>query len=70
MAQAAPFRRMDVHGGLNLYPASYGYASGGYIADTKVSGQVSSVSQQQWYSQDSNFGELERLGLEHGVLRA
>ncbi len=56
VAQAGPFRRMDVHGGLELYPASYGYASGGYIADTKVSGQVSSVSQQQWYSQDSNFG--------------
>ena len=56
VAQAGPFRRMDVHGGLELYPASYGYASGGYIADTKVSGQASSVSQQQWYSQDSNFG--------------
>jgi hypothetical protein len=56
VAQAGPFRRMDVHGGLELYPASYGYASGGYIADSKVSGQVSSVSQQQWYSRDSNFG--------------
>ncbi len=56
VAQAGPFRRMDVRGGLELYPASFGYASGGYIADTKVSGQVSSVSQQQWYSRDSNFG--------------
>jgi hypothetical protein len=56
VAQAGPFRRMDVHGGLELYPASFGYASGGYIADTKVSGQVSSASQQQWYSQESNFG--------------
>jgi hypothetical protein len=56
VAQAGPFRRVDVHGGLNLAPASNGFASGGYIADSKVSGQVSSVSQQQWYSQDSNFG--------------
>jgi hypothetical protein len=56
VAQAGPFRRMDIRGGLELYPASYGYASGGYIADTEVTGQVSSVSQQQWYSQDSNFG--------------
>ncbi|WP_405591736.1 chitobiase/beta-hexosaminidase C-terminal domain-containing protein [Streptomyces sp. NBC_01190] len=56
VAQAAPFRRIDVHGGLNLYPASYGYASGGYIADTKVSGQTASVSQQQWYTRDSSFG--------------
>src|SRR5207253_3025311 len=35
VAQAAPFRRIDVHGGLNLAPASNGYASGGYISDTK-----------------------------------
>jgi hypothetical protein len=56
VAQAGPFRRMDVHGGLQLFPASFGYASGGYIADTKVTGQASSVSQQQWYSQDSTFG--------------
>ncbi|WP_329054473.1 chitobiase/beta-hexosaminidase C-terminal domain-containing protein [Amycolatopsis sp. NBC_01488] len=56
VAQAAPFRRMDVRGGLQLYPASYGYASGGYIADTKVSGQAASVSQQQWYTRDSALG--------------
>ena len=56
VAQAAPFRRIDVHGGLDLFPASYGYASGGFIADSKVSGQVTSGSQQQWYSENSSFG--------------
>jgi Malectin domain/Putative Ig domain len=56
VAQAGPFRRMDIHGGLELAPASNGYASGGYIADSVVTGQVSSVSQQQWYSRDSTFG--------------
>jgi hypothetical protein len=56
VAQAAPFRRIDVHGGLLLFPASFGFASGGYIADTKVTGQVQSVSQQQWYTRDSTFG--------------
>ena len=56
VAQAAPFRRIDVRGGLLLYPASFGFASGGYIADTKVSGQTASVSQQQWYTRDSTFG--------------
>ena len=56
VAQAAPFRRIDVRGNLALYPASYGYASGGFIADTKVSGQASSVSQQQWYTRDSSLG--------------
>jgi hypothetical protein len=56
VAQAGPFERMDIHGGLELYPASFGFASGGYIADSKVTGQVASASQQQWYSKDSNFG--------------
>ena len=56
VAQAGPFERMDIHGGLELYPASYGYASGGYIANSVVTGQASSVSQQQWYSKDSTFG--------------
>ena len=59
VAQAAPFRRIHVRGNLNLYPASYGWASGGYIADTKVSGQVASASQQQFYSRDSNFGSWD-----------
>ncbi|MDQ1708975.1 MAG: hypothetical protein QOG49_360, partial [Frankiaceae bacterium] len=56
VAQAAPFRRIHVVGGLDLFPASFGWASGGYISDTKVDGTVSSASQQQWYSKDSNFG--------------
>ncbi|GAB3878680.1 chitobiase/beta-hexosaminidase C-terminal domain-containing protein [Kibdelosporangium lantanae] len=56
VAQAAPFRRIDVRGDLQLYPASYGWASGGYIADTRVSGQTASISQQQWYTRDTNYG--------------
>ncbi|GAA2143631.1 chitobiase/beta-hexosaminidase C-terminal domain-containing protein [Kitasatospora kazusensis] len=56
VAQAAPFRRIDVHGDLQLYPASYGWASGGYLADDKVTGQASSSSQQQWYTRDSSLG--------------
>jgi F5/8 type C domain-containing protein len=56
VAQAGPFRRIDVHGGLNLFPASFGFASGGFIADSKVSGQVATASQQQWYSRDAAFG--------------
>jgi len=56
VAQAAPFRRMHIKGNLQVYPASYGWASGGYIADSKIDGEVSSASQQQWYSRDSSFG--------------
>ncbi|MFK0191851.1 hypothetical protein [Kitasatospora sp. NPDC090308] len=59
VAQAAPFRRIDVRGNLALYPASYGWASGGYVADTKVSGQAASISQQQWYTRDSSLGSWD-----------
>ncbi|AWL40419.1 MULTISPECIES: coagulation factor 5/8 type domain-containing protein [unclassified Streptomyces] len=56
VSQAAPFRRMHVKGGLNLAPDGYGWASGGYIADSKIDGQVDPYSQQQWYTRDSSIG--------------
>ncbi|MFE5243278.1 MULTISPECIES: discoidin domain-containing protein [unclassified Streptomyces] len=56
VSQAAPFRRMHVKGGLNLAPNGYGWASGGYIADSKIDGQVAPYSQQQWYTRDSSIG--------------
>ncbi|MFD9207169.1 coagulation factor 5/8 type domain-containing protein [Streptomyces sioyaensis] len=56
VAQAAPFRRMHVKGGLNLAPDGYGWASGGYIADSRIDGTVSPYSQQQWYTRDSSVG--------------
>ncbi|MGW0856907.1 discoidin domain-containing protein [Streptomyces sp. NPDC002690] len=56
VAQAAPFRRMHVKGGLNLAPSGYGWASGGYIADSKIDGTVGPYSQQQWYTRDSSIG--------------
>ncbi|GAA3206645.1 discoidin domain-containing protein [Actinocorallia longicatena] len=58
VAQAAPFRRMHIKGGLNLAPSSYGWASGGYIADSKVDGLVGTYSQQQWYTRDSSIGSM------------
>ncbi|MFJ9038517.1 discoidin domain-containing protein [Streptomyces sp. NPDC102406] len=56
VAQAAPFRRIHVTGGLNLAPNGYGWASGGYIADSKIDGTVGPYSQQQWYTRDSSVG--------------
>ncbi|MET8328233.1 discoidin domain-containing protein [Streptomyces sp. NPDC005181] len=56
VSQAAPFRRMHVKGGLNLAPDGYGWASGGYIADSEIDGQVGPYSQQQWYTRDSSVG--------------
>ncbi|KQX78470.1 MULTISPECIES: hypothetical protein [unclassified Streptomyces] len=56
VAQAAPFRRMHIRGGLNLAPSGYGWASGGYIADSRVEGEIGPYSQQQWYTRDSAIG--------------
>ncbi|MFD9487825.1 discoidin domain-containing protein [Streptomyces sp. NPDC059991] len=56
VAQAAPFRRMHVKGGLNLAPNGYGWSSGGYIADSRIDGTVGPYSQQQWYTRDSSVG--------------
>ena len=56
VSQAAPYRRINVNGHLNLAPAGFGWASGGYIADSRVSGQVRPYSQQQWYTRDSTIG--------------
>ncbi|MFI8489143.1 coagulation factor 5/8 type domain-containing protein [Streptomyces rubrogriseus] len=56
VSQAAPFRRMHVRGGLNLAPDGYGWASGGYIADSRIDGTVGPYSQQQWYTRDSSVG--------------
>ncbi|MEU9517975.1 coagulation factor 5/8 type domain-containing protein [Streptomyces sp. NPDC048224] len=56
VSQAAPFRRMHVRGDLNLAPDGYGWASGGYIADSRIDGTVGPYSQQQWYTRDSSVG--------------
>jgi hypothetical protein len=56
VSQAAPFRRMDIHGDLNLAPNGYGWASGGYIADSRISGTEGQYSQQQWFTRNSTIG--------------
>ncbi|WP_305785904.1 discoidin domain-containing protein [Symbioplanes lichenis] len=56
VSQAAPFRRMDIHGDLNLAPNGYGWASGGYIADSRISGSEQQYSQQQWFTRNSTIG--------------
>ncbi len=56
VSQAAPYRRMHVHGELQLDPRGHGWSSGGFIADTKVDSEVSSGSQQQYVSRNSEYG--------------
>lgn len=54
VSQASPFRRMDVRGDMQLDDG--GWSSGGFLADTNVSGQVRSGSQQQWLSRNDQWG--------------
>ncbi|MCM2417453.1 RICIN domain-containing protein [Streptomyces sp. RKAG293] len=54
VSQAAPYRRMHVRGNLALDDG--GWSSGGFMADSKVDGQVRSGSQQQWLSRNSQWG--------------
>ncbi|MGW2140722.1 RICIN domain-containing protein [Streptomyces sp. NPDC001773] len=53
VSQAAPYRRMHLRGNLRLDDG--GWSSGGYMADTKIDGQVNSGSQQQWLSRNTEW---------------
>ncbi|WP_435800251.1 RICIN domain-containing protein [Streptomyces misionensis] len=57
VSQADPFRRMDVHGNMKLWDDTHGsstnWSSGGYIGDSRVSGQINSGTQQQFLTQDT-----------------
>jgi len=55
VSQAVPFRRMHVRGNLALHQHR-GWASGGWMSDTLVDGNVDSGSQQQWISRNSEWG--------------
>jgi hypothetical protein len=53
VSQAAPMRRVHIKGNLNLFDD--GYASGGFLADSKIDGVVSSGPQQQWLSRNTEW---------------
>jgi hypothetical protein len=55
VSQAAPFRRMHVRGSMVLHQ-NHGWASGGWMADSMVDGNVDSGTQQQWISRNSEWG--------------
>ncbi len=54
VSQAAPMRRMHILGDLVLHQ-KHGWASGGWMSDTRVDGNVDSGSQQQWISRNSEW---------------
>ena len=56
VSQGADFRRVYVSGALELTNTSCGQASGGFMADSIVAGNVNSCSQQQWFTRNSSIG--------------
>jgi hypothetical protein len=63
VSQADPFRRVDVHGNMTLDDYTSGnntsnWSSGGYIADSRISGQINSGTQQQYLFQDTQMGSF------------
>ncbi len=55
VSQAVPFRRMHVHGNIVLHQNG-GWASGGWMSDSAVDGNVGAGPQQQWISRNSEWG--------------
>ncbi|WP_155893449.1 discoidin domain-containing protein [Cystobacter fuscus] len=59
VSQAAPLRRLHIKGDLHLFDFdsnwNAGWASGGFLADSVVDGQVVPASQQQWLSRNSKW---------------
>jgi len=59
VSQAAPMRRVDINGNLTLMDYCDGspdWASGGFIADSDVSGSVTNGSQQQFFVRNTDMG--------------
>jgi hypothetical protein len=56
VSQAAPFRRMHVMGNLVLHQHR-GWASGGWMSDDLVDGNVDSGTQQQWIARNSEWAK-------------
>jgi len=60
VSQASPLRRLVVAGVLQLaqlvVKIGVGYASGGFLGNSQVHGQVLSMSQQQWCARNADVG--------------
>jgi len=55
VSQAVPFRRMHVLGSMVLHQNG-GWASGGWMSDSLVDGNVGAGPQQQWISRNTEWG--------------
>ncbi len=54
VSQATDMRRVQVDGALYLHD-NYGWASGGFLADSNIQSMVDSGSQQQWLSRNNTY---------------
>ena len=72
VSQASPLRRAVINGGVSLFEYTggccAGYASGGFIADIKVSTNIYSGSQQQFIARNVNIGQQWQNGVWNIVL--
>jgi hypothetical protein len=55
VSQAVPFRRMHILGNIVLHQKG-GWASGGWMSDSLIDGNVGAGPQQQWISRNSEWG--------------
>ena len=55
VSQAVPFRRMHVRGDIALHQEG-GWASGGWMSDARIDGNVGAGPQQQWISRNTEWG--------------
>ena len=55
VSQAVPFRRMHVRGDIVLHQQG-GWASGGWMSDDLIDGNVGAGPQQQWISRNTEWG--------------
>ena len=56
VSQGAPLRRLQINGSLELVNSYCGEASGGFMSDLVVTGNVNPCSQQQWFTRNSSLG--------------
>ena len=58
VSQAAPMRRVHIMGDVQLH--DNGWASGGFLADSKIDGTIFAGGQQQWFSRNVDLGKWEK----------
>lgn len=58
VSQAAPMRRVHIKGDIQLH--DNGWASGGFLADSKVDGTIYAGGQQQWFTRNVDLNKWDR----------